>query len=292
MEAKHTNRLSRETSPYLLQHAHNPVDWYPWGEEAFVRARAEDKPVLLSVGYSACHWCHVMERESFEDDETARMMNEHFVNVKVDREERPDIDSIYMAAVQALTRHGGWPMNVFLTLDGGRHARGRVSGRRVAWPRGWRPSLSARQTLWGLRRRPQVPPGDEPGGLAPSLPSYRREVRARRCGAHVPADGERRHLRPARWRLLPLLRGRLLARPALREDALRQRPPLEALPRGVPGHRRHFLPPHRRGDARLRPARHDERGRGFLLRRGRRLRGRGGEVLRLDARRAGGRPRP
>jgi uncharacterized protein YyaL (SSP411 family) len=112
------NRLANETSPYLLQHKDNPVDWYPWGEEALQRAHEEDKPLLLSVGYSACHWCHVMERESFEDDETARMMNEHFVNVKVDREERPDIDSIYMAAVQALTRHGGWPMTVFLTPDG------------------------------------------------------------------------------------------------------------------------------------------------------------------------------
>jgi uncharacterized protein YyaL (SSP411 family) len=112
------NRLTNETSPYLLQHKDNPVDWYPWGEEALKRAREEDKPVLLSVGYSACHWCHVMERETFEDDETARMMNEHFVNVKVDREERPDIDSIYMAAVQALTHHGGWPMTVFLTPEG------------------------------------------------------------------------------------------------------------------------------------------------------------------------------
>ncbi|HXG03642.1 MAG TPA: thioredoxin domain-containing protein [Candidatus Binatia bacterium] len=112
------NRLARETSPYLLQHAENPVDWYPWGEEAFACARAEDKPVLLSVGYSACHWCHVMERESFEDHEIARLMNEHFVNVKVDREERPDVDQIYMQAVQALTGRGGWPMTVFLTPDG------------------------------------------------------------------------------------------------------------------------------------------------------------------------------
>jgi len=109
------NRLSGETSPYLLQHAHNPVDWYPWGAEAIERARAEHKPILLSVGYSACHWCHVMERESFEDDATARLMNEHFVNVKVDREERPDVDAIYMQAVQAMTGHGGWPMTVFLT---------------------------------------------------------------------------------------------------------------------------------------------------------------------------------
>jgi uncharacterized protein YyaL (SSP411 family) len=112
------NRLANETSPYLLQHKDNPVDWYPWGEEALRRAREEDKPILLSVGYSACHWCHVMERESFEDETTARIMNEHFVNIKVDREERPDIDSIYMSAVQALTRHGGWPMTVFLTPDG------------------------------------------------------------------------------------------------------------------------------------------------------------------------------
>ena len=112
------NRLARETSPYLLQHAHNPVDWYPWGEEAFARARAEDKPILLSVGYSACHWCHVMERESFEDTEIAAVMNRHFVNVKVDREERPDVDHIYMQAVQSMTGQGGWPMTVFLTPDG------------------------------------------------------------------------------------------------------------------------------------------------------------------------------
>ena len=112
------NRLAQETSPYLLQHADNPVDWYPWGEEAFAKARAEDKPVLLSVGYAACHWCHVMEHESFEDDETAALMNERFVSVKVDREERPDVDSLYMDAVVALTGHGGWPMTVFLTPDG------------------------------------------------------------------------------------------------------------------------------------------------------------------------------
>ncbi len=111
------NRLARETSPYLLQHARNPVDWYPWGPEALARAKAEDKPIFLSVGYSACHWCHVMERECFEDEAIARLMNEHFVNVKVDREERPDVDEIYMKAVQALTGSGGWPMSVFLTPD-------------------------------------------------------------------------------------------------------------------------------------------------------------------------------
>ena len=112
------NRLANETSPYLLQHAGNPVDWYPWGEEAFAKARAEDKPVLLSIGYSACHWCHVMEHESFENEAIAALMNQDFVSIKVDREERPDLDEIYMNAVQMLTRRGGWPMTVFLTPEG------------------------------------------------------------------------------------------------------------------------------------------------------------------------------
>ena len=112
------NRLAGETSPYLLQHRDNPVEWYPWGEEALARARSEDKPILLSIGYAACHWCHVMAHESFESEETARVMNELFVNIKVDREERPDLDGIYMQAVQALTGHGGWPMTVFLTPEG------------------------------------------------------------------------------------------------------------------------------------------------------------------------------
>jgi uncharacterized protein YyaL (SSP411 family) len=111
------NRLAGETSPYLLQHAHNPVDWYPWGPDALARAKAEDKPIFLSIGYSACHWCHVMERESFVDPGIAALMNEHFVNIKVDREERPDLDQIYMTAVQAMIGHGGWPMSVFLTPD-------------------------------------------------------------------------------------------------------------------------------------------------------------------------------
>ena len=113
-----SNRLVNETSPYLLQHAKNPVDWYPWGQEALEKARAEDKPIFLSIGYSACHWCHVMAHESFEDERVAAVLNEHFVNVKVDREERPDLDRIYMTAVQALTGRGGWPMSVFLTPDG------------------------------------------------------------------------------------------------------------------------------------------------------------------------------
>ena len=116
--AEHTNRLIHESSPYLRQHAHNPVDWYPWGAEAFEQARREQKPILLSVGYSACHWCHVMEHESFENPAIAKLMNDHFVSIKVDREERPDIDHIYMNAVQMLTGRGGWPMTLFLTPEG------------------------------------------------------------------------------------------------------------------------------------------------------------------------------
>ncbi|KAL9657318.1 hypothetical protein ABK040_011538 [Willaertia magna] len=116
-EHKFTNRLAKEASPYLLQHAHNPVDWYPWGEEAFQKAKQEDKPIFLSVGYSTCHWCHVMEKESFESEQIAKIMNEHFVNIKVDREERPDVDRVYMTYVQVSSGHGGWPMSVFLTPD-------------------------------------------------------------------------------------------------------------------------------------------------------------------------------
>lgn len=112
-----TNRLIFETSPYLLQHAHNPVNWYAWSDEPFERAARENKPVLLSIGYSTCHWCHVMERESFEDDEIARFLNEHYVAIKVDREERPEIDEVYMTAVQMMTGRGGWPMTVVLTPE-------------------------------------------------------------------------------------------------------------------------------------------------------------------------------
>ena len=117
MAHKHTNNLINETSPYLLQHAHNPVQWYPWGKEALNKAKQEDKMILVSIGYSACHWCHVMERESFENEETAAIMNRHFINIKIDREERPDLDHIYMDAVQAISGSGGWPLNVFLTPD-------------------------------------------------------------------------------------------------------------------------------------------------------------------------------
>ncbi len=118
MTRQYTNRLIGESSPYLLQHAHNPVDWYPWGPAAFELARRQDKPIFLSIGYSTCHWCHVMERESFEEEETARLLNEAFVSIKVDREQRPDIDDTYMKAVHAMTGTGGWPLSVFLTPAG------------------------------------------------------------------------------------------------------------------------------------------------------------------------------
>jgi len=135
---EHSNRLQYESSPYLLQHAHNPVDWYPWGEEALQKAKKENKPILISIGYSACHWCHVMERESFEDPVVADIMNEHFINIKIDREERPDLDHIYMDAVQVMTGSGGWPLNVFLTPDakpfyGGTYFPPRKAFNRASW---------------------------------------------------------------------------------------------------------------------------------------------------------------
>jgi hypothetical protein len=147
------NRLAGETSPYLLQHKDNPVSWYPWGEEALARAREEDRPILLSIGYSACHWCHVMERESFEDEETARLMNERFVPIKLDREERPDLDSIYMQACQAMTGHGGWPLNVFLTPE---HVPFYAGTYFPPEPRGglpsWRMVLEAVAQAWDERK--------------------------------------------------------------------------------------------------------------------------------------------
>ena len=151
------NRLALETSPYLLQHADNPVDWYPWGEEAFARARAEDRPVLVSIGYSSCHWCHVMEHESFEDEEIAALMNELFVCVKVDREERPDVDEIYMTAVQLLGIGGGWPLNVFLTPDGepivgGTYFPPRSYPNRPGWP----DVLRQVSTAWANQREALV----------------------------------------------------------------------------------------------------------------------------------------
>src|SRR5436853_6553827 len=115
---KHTNRLARETSPYLLQHLHNPVDWYPWGPEAFAKAKKEGKLVFLSIGYSSCYWCHVMERESFENEEVAKLLNQWFVCIKVDREERPDVDTVYMTSLNVTGQRGGWPLSMFLTADG------------------------------------------------------------------------------------------------------------------------------------------------------------------------------
>ena len=187
------NRLIDETSPYLLQHAYNPVDWYPWGPEALARAAAEDKPILLSVGYSACHWCHVMAHESFEDPEIAELMNELFVNIKVDREERPDIDAIYMEAVQAMTGSGGWPMTVFLTPDGRPFYGGTyfppVS--RYNMP-GFPQLLAAISEAWTNRRKEMLDAGDRlaeilnrTARLEPSDAALDDSVLAARDGARV-----------------------------------------------------------------------------------------------------------
>jgi uncharacterized protein YyaL (SSP411 family) len=135
---KSPNRLIHETSPYLLQHAYNPVNWFPWGDEALGIARAENKPILVSIGYAACHWCHVMEHESFEDVQTAQLMNEHFVCIKIDREERPDLDHFFMDALQAISGNGGWPLNMFLTSDakpfyGGTYFPPKPFHNRISW---------------------------------------------------------------------------------------------------------------------------------------------------------------
>ena len=188
------NRLVDESSPYLRQHAHNPVDWYPWGEEAFAAARRDDKPILLSIGYSACHWCHVMERESFEDEAIARLMNEHFVSIKVDREERPDVDHIYMNAVQLLTGRGGWPMTVFLTPDG------RALLRRHLLP-ARRPPRHAGFSAPARAHRPRVSriaPGDRRRGARDRRPPARPRNGARR---RLPASGRGAWLPPPTpWR--------------------------------------------------------------------------------------------
>ncbi|MBA3626590.1 MAG: thioredoxin domain-containing protein [Chloroflexi bacterium] len=158
---RHTNRLAAETSPYLLQHAHNPVDWFPWGPEALARARTEEKPIFLSIGYAACHWCHVMERESFEDEATAAQLNRDFVPIKVDREERPDLDAVYMDAVQAMTGQGGWPMSVFLTPDGKPFYGGTYfpDERRHGMP-SFRDVLDAVQRSWREKRADVQAAGD------------------------------------------------------------------------------------------------------------------------------------
>ncbi len=324
------NRLADETSPYLRQHRENPVDWYAWGPEAFARAADEDRPVLLSVGYAACHWCHVMAHECFEDVEVATAMNELFVNVKVDREERPDVDAVYMDAVQALTGQGGWPMTVFLTPDGrpfygGTYfpkpsflqllaaiddawrtrrdevGRERRPARRVARPdrppgRGARaarrraperrPPAARRLVRPGVGRvRPgaQVPPDHEPGAGAPGRAGRRRRRRA--AGGHHDArrHGLRRHLRPPRRRVRPLLGRRALAGPPLREDALRPGAAGAALPPRVAGHRRGPLPPGGRGDGRLRArATCATRDGGFYSSEDADSGGRGGPLLPLD----------
>ena len=290
----------------------------------------EDKPILLSIGYSACHWCHVMERESFEDEQTAAYMNEHFVPVKLDREERPDLDAIYMEACQAMTGHGGWPLNVFLTPEQVPFYAGTYfpPEDRGGMP-SWRRILEAVIEAWTEKRdqiragsdrvverlrggararavRPRCSTRDMLDEAAASLPDElrpgERRVRRRaevpaRLGDRVPApprrdrddgphaarDGLGRDVRPGRRRLRPLLGGRPLARPPLREDALRQRAARARVPARLAGDRRAALPDGVRGDARLGAAR-DARRRGrLLLRARRRLRGRGGQVLRLVA---------
>ncbi|CAN5797565.1 thioredoxin domain-containing protein [soil metagenome] len=157
MTGKFTNQLIHESSPYLLQHAHNPVQWYPWGAEALDKAKELDLPILVSIGYAACHWCHVMERESFEDEEVARYMNEHFINIKIDREERPDLDHIYMDAVQAIAGNGGWPLNVFLTTDAKPFYGGTYFPPQKAYNRpSWKDVLLNINTAWNNRRDEMV----------------------------------------------------------------------------------------------------------------------------------------
>jgi hypothetical protein len=285
---QHTNRLIHETSPYLRQHAHNPVDWYPWGEEALARARAEDKPIFLSIGYSACHWCHVMEHESFED-EADRRADERAVRQHQGRPRgAPDLDAIYMDAVQAMTGQGGWPMSVWLTPEGKPFHGGTYypkpaalrdaqlpagaarRGRRLSQParQGGRPGRAAHgdaapHSIPGRRRRrsgrrhpgrglaadapifrrrgrrfwqpAQVPPADDAGLRPQPAPAHRRPGRALDGRADAGEDGPRRHLRPTGRRLPPLQRGRHLARPPLREDALRQRATAAHLPPRLAG---------------------------------------------------------
>ena len=219
------NALAQETSPYLRQHRHNPVDWLPWGPEALGRARDEDRPLLVSIGYSACHWCHVMERESFEDPETARLMNEHFVCVKVDREERPDVDALYMEAVQAMTGQGGWPLNVFLTPEqvpffGGTYFPPQP---RMNMP-SWSQVLGAVVQAWE-ERRDEI---REQGAADGRAPGRRRDPAALR--AAVAAGDARRRRRGAR-------------RP-VRQRAGRLRPGPE-----VPAARDARVPPAARGGA-------------------------------------------
>ena len=197
------NRLATETSPYLLQHAENPVDWYPWGREALERARGEEKPILLSVGYSACHWCHVMAHESFESDATAALMNEHFVNVKVDREERPDVDALYMDATVSMTGQGGWPMTVFLTPTGEPFYAGTYF---PPEPRHGLPSfaqlLLAVAEAWETQRDDIVTQAKRLVDAASHSARIEPSTRPAHCGAaRRGRAGDRAHLRARAWRL-------------------------------------------------------------------------------------------
>ena len=330
------NALAGETSPYLLQHKDNPVDWLPWGPEAIERARELDRPMLVSIGYSACHWCHVMERECFEDDEIAALMNELFVCIKVDREERPDVDAIYMEAVQAMTGSGGWPLNVFTTpeqvpfyaryvlpaaaaprdaelagrpgggraglghaargdsraerRDGGTAERRRAAAGRRGAARRADPRRRARPAGGPVRlaQRRLGPRAEVPGSIDDRVPAAPRGDADEPL--HAAVDGVGRHQRPDRRRLRALLHRRELDRPALREDALRQRDARPRVSARLAGQRhgrrgpRSDPAPHRRGDARLGAAR-DDRSRGRVLQRSRRrLRGRRGQVLRVGPR--------
>jgi uncharacterized protein YyaL (SSP411 family) len=233
-----SNRLAKETSPYLLQHKDNPVDWYPWGEEALAKAKAENKPIFLSIGYAACHWCHVMEHESFEDQQIADVLNEHFVPIKVDREERPDLDQLYMNALQVYfqmigsPQGGGWPLSMFLTPDlqpflGGTYWPPRAMYQRPGFldvlntvARFWRENReqidqqAARVTEYLVMSDPSqpgrqapVPAPDRPATAAAAPPAVPRSGPAADGHAYARQDGGRRHLRPARRRL-PSLCGR------------------------------------------------------------------------------------
>ena len=293
------NRLAAETSPYLRQHADNPVDWYAWGAEAFAEAQQSDRPILLSVGYSACHWCHVMAHESFEDPTTAAIMNELFVNVKVDREERPDVDAIYMEAVQTLTGHGGWPMTVFLTpvgepFYGGTYFPPTVRGGMPAFAdvlqrigEAWSDQrddavAQAAQLTEVLGRSAQLTPATQlPGadlvgqaamslkdlhdpewggfGGAPKFPQLmtldallrayhqsRDEALLEMVTTSLDAMASGGIYDHLGGRVCPVLGRRSLARPSLREDALRQRPLVRVLSPGLASHRREQVPPGRR----------------------------------------------
>ena len=324
------NRLAGETSPYLLQHKDNPVDWRPWGQEALELAAQRDLPILLSIGYSACHWCHVMERESFEDPDTAALMNERFVPIKLDREERPDLDAIYMEACQAMTGSGGWPLNVFLTPEQVPFYAGTYfpPEERGGMP-SWRQVLTAVADAWGERageirdsgqRIAQrlagaalLDPSQEPmqaglldeaerglratydsrnggfGGAPKFPPASAIEFLLRRGETEMTTATLRAMASGGMYdqlgrRLRALLGRRPLAGAALREDAVRQRAAGARLPARLAGHRRPAAAAGVRGDPGLGAARDARAGGRVLLGAGRRLRGRGGPLLRVDAR--------